>query len=92
MFDTATSPETVRLLEWNVAVRVMSRADSDEETRRAASVLVLKLAAPSYAQLVRDHDAAGWPPPPPEAIYQAVLAEARERLTWGRATVQETAH
>lgn len=82
MNDTGIEP--VPLLEWNFAVRLMSRDGLDQDGRRAAAVLVLRLAPSSYAELLRMHTAAGWPPPPPEAIYHAVLGEARELVTWGR--------
>lgn len=78
------SPELVALLEWNMAVRLMSRDGLDLEARRAAGVLVLKLAPSSYLEMERLHGATGWPPPPPEEVYQAVLAEARGLLTWNR--------
>lgn len=84
--------EPVPLLEWNFAVRLMSRDGLDQEGRRAAAVLVLKLAPGSYPALEDTHRRAGWPPPPPEAIYHAVLGEARELVTWGRYTPKETAH
>lgn len=88
MNDTGIEP--VPLLEWNFAVRIMSRDGLDQEGRRAAAVLVLRLAPSSYAELLRMHTAAGWPPPPPVAVFEAVLAEARRHLTWGRAP--ETEH
>jgi len=84
--------EPVPLLEWNFAVRLMSRDGLDQEGRRAAAVLVLKLAPGSYSDLEDTHRRAGWPPPPPVAVFDAVLAEARELVTWGRAAVAEVQH
>ncbi len=84
--------EPVPLLEWNLAVRLMSRDGLDQEARRAAAILVLKLAPGSYSELEETHRRAGWPPPPPEAIYQSLLGEARELVTWGRYTPGETSH
>ena len=88
----ALNIEPAPLLEWNFAVRLMSRNGLDHESRRAAAVLTLRLAPGSYAELVRMHAAAGWPEPPEEVLYQAVLGQARELVTCGRLAENEVEH